>query len=178
MRNRNQIVVLVLLVAAVMWTPSAMALPVEVPDFSVDPSGPGFTIGPIGPLDGLSTNIAGPPLLTFNVTDPVTSTPDVLVMSWEPINANEPAQAGWELVFGQDPDLTNETISLSVNPPGVGGPGPPAGILHLEVVIIDVNGLSVGGWGFNTDQMGLIPLGNDPNLSLASQRCRSRFDLL
>jgi len=68
-------------------------------------------------------------------------------------------------VFKEDPDLTNETISLSINPPGVGGPGPAAGIIHLEVVIIDVNGLSVGGWGFNTDQMGLIPLGNDPNLS-------------
>ena len=155
MRNRNQIVVLVLLVAVVMWTPGAMALPVEVPDFSSDPSGPEFTIGPIPAFEGLSANIAGPPLLTFDELDPVTGTDDVLVMSWEPVNPNEPAQAGWELVFGADPDLTNETISLSINPPGIGGVGPPAGITHLEVVIIDINGFSAGGWGFNTDQMGL-----------------------
>ena len=174
MRNRNRILVVVLLGAVCTWTPGAMALPVEVPDFAIDPSGVEFDIFPIAPGDGLSANLAAPPLLTYGETDPTTGTADVLVMSWEPFDPDKPAQAGWELVFGQDPDLTNQTISMSINPPGIGGPGPGpvGGITHVEVVIVDINGLSAGGWGFNTDQLvagipggAYVPLGNDFALS-------------
>lgn len=145
----------------------AQALPIVVPDFGADPSGPAFTIGPIAPGDGLSNNIAGPPTLTFGVTDPVTGTADVLQMNWEPVNEAEPAQAGWELVFGTDPDVRNQVLSLSINPPGLNNPQGLAAIMHLEIVIRDVNGLSAGGWGFNTNQSGGIGpgalfLGNDP----------------
>jgi hypothetical protein len=145
----------------------AQGLPIEVPDFATDPSGPAFTIEAIGPGEGLSSNIASAPSLTYGVTDPVTGTEDVLQMNWEPSNPSEPAQAGWSLVFGQDPDLTNQTISLSINPPGINNPQGVAAITHLEVIIRDKNGLSCGGWGFNTDQSGMAPpgwitLGNDP----------------
>jgi MYXO-CTERM domain-containing protein len=158
--------IIVVAVAVASWAPAALALPVEVPDFAGDPSGLEFTIGPILPGDGLSSNIAGPPLLTFGATDPGGTT-DVLIMSWQPVDENMPAQAGWELAFGADPDLTGQTISLSINPPGMGGLVV-GGITHLEVVIVDINGLSAGGWGFNTDQVvpafpgGYVPLGNDP----------------
>ena len=175
MRNRNRRRILGVLLLGVVGalTSGAMALPVIVPDFSVNPSGPAFTIAPIAPSAGLSTNILAPPELTFAQIDPVSGTDDVLVMNWQPDNTNEPAQAGWELVFGADPDLTNETISLSINPPGFGGGGPgggpPGGITHLEIVVMDANGLSAGGWGFNTDQVvagvPYVPLANDLVLS-------------
>ena len=173
MRNRNKILVVVLLGAVGMWAPGALALPVEVPDFAAPPVGP-FSINPIDPSASgvnLSTNLAGPPLLAYGETDPTTvpETHNVLVMSWEPIDVMEPAQAGWELVFGQDPDLTNGTISLSISPPGVGSPtGPAGGITHLEVVIVDITGRSAGGWGFNTDQA-FAAIGGLPYLTLASE---------
>ena len=145
----------------------AQALPLDVPDFAVDPSGPAFTIQAIPPGQGASSNILGPPELFYGVTDPETGTPNTLQMSWQPVDTYVPAQAGWELVFGSDPDLTNQTIALSIHPPNVNPPaGPAGGITHLEVHLIDVNQLSVGGWGFNTDQAsssppGWIPLAND-----------------
>ena len=138
------------------------ALPVQVPDFATDPSGPAFTIQPIAPGEGLSNNISSSPTLTYGQTDPVTGTQNTLRMNWQPINSYEPAQAGWKLVFGLDPDVRNQVLTLSINPPGINNPlGVPA-ITHMEVVIVDMNLKSCGGWGFNTDQMGFITLGNDP----------------
>jgi len=170
MSAMNRALGLALSVAVCLWASAASALPLIVPDFADNPSGPEFFIGPVGPDAGSSSNIAGPPLLTFGETDPVSGTNDVLVMNWDPVDKDQPAQAGWEVVFGTDPDLTGQTISLSINPPGMGGLVV-GGITHLEVVIVDINGLSAGGWGFNTDQavpafpVGYVPLGNDAALS-------------
>jgi hypothetical protein len=138
----------------------AHALPINVPDFGADPSGPQFTIAPIGPGDGLSNNIAAAPTLTYGVIDP-TSVPDTMQMNWVPDDPDQPAQAGWKLVFGTDPDIRNQTLALSINPPGQFHPLGVAAILHLEILVRDANGLSAGIWGFNTDQMGNIVLGND-----------------
>ncbi|HOW17981.1 MAG TPA: PEP-CTERM sorting domain-containing protein [Phycisphaerae bacterium] len=138
------------------------ALPVNVPDFASDPSGPAFTIEAIGPTEGASQNIATAPTLTYGITDPETGTPNTLQMNWHPVNPDEPAQAGWRLKFGMDPDVRNQQLTLSINPPGVNNPQNWPAITQMEVRITDINGLSAGGWGFNTDQMGLIALGNDP----------------
>ena len=144
----------------------ANALPVHVSNFATDPSGPAFTIEAIGPTEGASNNISSAPTLTYGVTDPVTGTPDTLQMNWRPINEEYTAQAGWRLVFGTDPDVRNQVLTLSINPPGVGNPLGLAAITHMEVRITDANGVSAGGWGFNTDQApfggaGWLPLGND-----------------
>ena len=160
----------------------AHAMPIEVPNFAVDPSGPEFTIGPVGEADYLSDNLSAPPLLEYGVTytdrDGV-ETANTLMMSWGQAVEDEPAQAGWELVFGEDPDLTNQQIILSIAPPGgwidkngnvipnPGNPNPPPkdvflGIISLSVVGIDNNNNILGGWAFNTDMALLIPLANDP----------------
>lgn len=156
-----------------MFATVAYALPVEVMDFARDPSNTKFSIVPIGPDEGASHNTIGPPELLFGVPGP-TSTPNTMQMNWQPLDPYEPSMAGWALVFGMDPDLTNQTISLSINPPGVGGGpaggGPVGGITHLEVHMIDTANALVGGWGFNTDQAtssppGWVPVANDFLLS-------------
>ena len=139
------------------------ALPIVVNDFAVDPTGPEFSINPIDPGVGLSNNLASAPTLSYAVTD-TDSSPDVLntmQMNWTPFDVGLPAQAGWELVFGADPDIRNQTLTLSINPPGLGSPAG-ASILQLEILVRDASGKSAGIWGFNTDQNGLIVLGNDP----------------
>ncbi len=141
------------------------ALPIIVPDFAADPTGPAFSINAIDPNVGLSNNIQAAPELTYGVLDPTTGVDDTLQMNWEPIDPNETSQAGWELVFGVDPDIRNMVLSLSISPPGQGSPQitPPAqAINQLEILVRDANGKSAGIWGFNTDQLGLIFLGNDP----------------
>jgi len=165
----------IILTVALLVLPAGIAgaLPINVPDFSVDPSGSAFEIFPIGATQGLSSNIAAAPTLTFGVTDQETSTSNTMQMNWTPVNEEESAQAGWALRFLQDPDLTNQQISLSINPPGQNNPRGLAAITHLEIIIRDINGNSAGGWGFNTDQSGVraggappvgpfVTLGNDP----------------
>ena len=148
----------------------AQAKNISIPDFATDPSGPSFSIQPIGPTEGASQNIVSAPNLTFGVTDPLTGTPNTLHMNWEPDASNLPAQAGWKLVFGSDPDLTGHILTLSINPPGAFQQGFGfGGMTHVEVQLADVNNNRVG-WGFNTNQaagaafynMPPLALGNDP----------------
>ncbi|MHC4675272.1 MAG: hypothetical protein ACYTBZ_22535, partial [Planctomycetota bacterium] len=146
----------------------AQALPVEVPNFATDPSGSGFSIQAVKWNQGRSVNLkpqAKDPILTYGVLDEVTNTPNTMRMNWTPNDVDQPAQAGWELVFDQDPDLTNGIINLSINPPGLNNPQLVPAITHLEIEILDINGLSCGVWGFNTDQGGPVPVANDFLLS-------------
>jgi hypothetical protein len=171
---------LVCLMSVMFFVGSVQALPVVIPDFVVDPSGPSFTIGPVSMFDAGSNNLIADPTLTFGVSSLPDFTPDTLQMSWEADVPDGEAQAGWELVFGADPDLTNQTISLDIQPPGgwvdpIGQPAPPGppstfvGILSAEVRALDNNGVLAGGWGFNTDRAGWVPLAQDPlALGLAS----------
>lgn len=61
------------------------------------------------------------------------------------------------LVWGDDPDIRNTQISLSINPPGGIWGQPPVfvGIMNVAVVAVDIGGLIAGGWGFNTDMVGI-----------------------
>ena len=162
----------------VLTSSNAYALPIEVPNFATDPSGAQFTIGPVPVSDPGSNNLAGPPTLEFGVTSVPDGTENTMQMSWEQDTAGE-AQAGWELVFGEDPDLRNQIITLTINPPGgwtnnaglpIPSPGNPGavppdlfqGISSVSVRAIDNVGVLAGGWGFNTDQALLFPLVNDP----------------
>ena len=95
----------------------AYATPVVVPDFAVDPSGTQFTIQPVALSDPGSINLAGLPSLDYGITSVPDGTEDTLMMSWEQESTGD-AQAGWELVFGEDPSLINQQIILSINPPG------------------------------------------------------------
>ncbi|MHC4798233.1 MAG: hypothetical protein ACYTF1_16495 [Planctomycetota bacterium] len=138
-----------------------------MPDFAVNPSGPEFTIQAIGWNQGRSNNLLqnSEVVLDYGQTDPETGTVNVMRMNWTPKKVEQPAQAGWELVFGEDPDLTNGTINLSINPPGNNNPQLVPAITHLEIEILDINGLSCGVWGFNTDQGGPVLVANDFLLS-------------
>jgi len=100
-------------------------------------------------------------VLSFGVTDPVTNVGNTLQMQWNPLDDNSPAQAGWSFIFGTDPDITNHVLTLSINPPGLGNAALPGGMTHVEVHVVDGAG-GRSGWGFNTDQGGAVPLGNDP----------------
>ena len=143
------------------------ALPVIIPNFAVDPSGDAFTIGPVSKFAVGSTNLVATPSLTFGATSVPDGTLDTLKMSWDADVEGGEAQAGWELVFGADPNLFGGIISLDIQPPGgwlggnVGAPGGFAGILSAEVRALDNLGNLAGGWGFNSDQAGFVPLGND-----------------
>ena len=145
----------------------ASALPVVIPNFAVDPSGAAFTIGPVSKFAAGSTNLVATPSLTFGAISEPGGTLDTLKMSWDADVEGGEAQAGWELVFGADPNLFGEIISLDIEPPGgwlggnVGAIGGFAGILSAEVRALDFNGSLAGGWGFNTDQAGALPLAND-----------------
>ncbi|MEE9212169.1 MAG: hypothetical protein V3U29_05900, partial [Phycisphaeraceae bacterium] len=159
----------------------AHALPLVVPDFATDPSGAQFTIQPVAKNDPGSNNLAAAPELTFGVTSP-DGTDNTLLMEWEQKpggGQDQEAQAGWELVFGTDPDIRNQQIILSIFPPGgwttaagvpiVPGPGNPGigdlfqGIRDVSVRAIDNVGALAGGWGFNTDEDLLFgPPVNDP----------------
>jgi len=137
----------------VLTSSSAYALPIKVPNFATDPSGDQFTIEAIGPTEGASSNISAAPTLTYGVTDPITSTENTLQMTWDPIDEAQDAQAGWALVFGLDPDLTNQVLSLSIMPPAnAGGAAGVGAMLRIEVRVVDIDHNLVGGWGFNTDQ--------------------------
>lgn len=134
-----------------------------------DPNPPEFTlqaVDPTGPRPGLSENLAATPLLTYGQTVPSPGEPvsDTMMMSWQPADDSLPATAGWELAFGSDPDLRNAAIFLSVMPPGgIGAGGLFVGISTISVLALDNNGIVAGGWGFNTDQAGLLgPPLNDP----------------
>jgi hypothetical protein len=161
------VLVLVLLLHGV-----AQAIPVLIPNFASDPSGSQFTIGPVPLSDPHSSNLAGPPELTYGVTSPGSPpTANTLQMLWTPSNSNSSAQAGWQLLFGTDPDLRGATIRLSIMPPGgvIPNPNPPppqnvfVGISTVSVVAVDNANVSAG-WGFNTDQSGLAGVpGNDLN---------------
>ncbi len=113
----------------------ASALPVVIPNFAVDPSGAAFTIGPVSKFAAGSTNLVATPSLTFGAISEPGGTLDTLKMSWDADVEGGEAQAGWELVFGADPNLFGEIISLDIEPPGgwlggnVGAIGGFAGIL-------------------------------------------------
>lgn len=113
------------------------------------------TFEPIDPETGLPT---APPPPTF----------DTLMMSWGPPNPLSDdqtweAEAGWELVFGEDPDLVGGQITLSINPPGnMDAAGNFVGIKSVSIVAIDVGNNVAGGWGFNTDQLGTYVPADDP----------------
>ena len=136
----------------------ALAKEISIPDFTTDPSGLGYTIEAMGTTYPGVTNVSEI-TLAFDATDPDTGTEHMLGMNWQPVDADQPAQAGWSLVFGTDPNLTNHTLSLSIRPPGAGPGVPPGGMTHVEVHIVDMNNVSCGGWGFNTDQMFAVPPG-------------------
>ena len=110
--------------------------------------------------------------LEFGVESIPDRTPDCLMMAWGPeadtLNEEWEGAGGWELVFGEDPDLRGGQISLSVNPPGgIDANGAFVGILSISVVAVDMGGNVAGGWGFNTDQMSGI-VGDDPLPNLAN----------
>ena len=151
-------------VTLVLFASGAHALPVIVPDFAVDPSGPEFTIQAVSATDPNSNNLAADPILEFGVTSVPDGTANTLRMTWEQATPDLEAQAGWELVFGTDPNLQNQKITLSINPPGgFAGPGPVfVGIISVSVIAVDFGGNVAGGWGFNTDVAGLLGVGNDP----------------
>ena len=146
----------------------AHALPVVVTDFAVDPSGAQFTIQPVAVADPGSENLAGLPTLAFGVTSQPDGTLNTMKMTWEQGEfTGDEAQAGWELVFGTDPDIRNQQIILSINPPGgwtnaagvpIPSPGNPGvgdlfqGIRSVQVRAIDMGGALAGGWGLNTDE--------------------------
>ena len=162
------------------------ALPIFVPNFASDPTGAQFTIQAVSRTDDNSINLPNPPSgdpdLTYGILSP-DGTPNTLLMEWEQSSAGEEAQAGWELVFGVDPDIRNLQIILSINPPGgwtdaagtqIASPGNPGigdlfqGIRSLSVIAVDNVNAVAGGWGFNTDQDLLFPLVNDPTAVGAS----------
>jgi hypothetical protein len=89
-------------------------------------------------------------------------------MNWEPMVTGLPAQAGWQLEFGTDPDLTNHILTLSINPPGAFQQGFGfGGMTQVEVQIVDANNQRVG-WGFNTDQAAAAAFRGLPPLGLAN----------
>jgi hypothetical protein len=150
---------------------------IHIPNFATDPSGSGFSIVPIIPSEGRSSNIASAPTLTYGVTDP-TGMVNTMRMNWSPfVGGDEPARAGWALVFGIDPDVRNHVLTMNINPPGLANPQNPAGLANVEVVVVDANKNRTG-WGFNTDQWtwvnapppapGWVPLANDPFAALAA----------
>ena len=153
---------IVVLLAIATCASTVQALPVIVPNFAVDPSGLAFTIQPVPDTDFNSFNISEPPVLAFGQVSVPDGTTDTLSMNWDPTIPDQPAQAGWELVFGADPDLRFGTISLSVNAPGGIGVGGFSGIQSISVIAVDMFNVIAGGWGFNTDQAGFFPPSNDP----------------
>lgn len=150
---------LIALAALLAMLPAAsLALPVIIPDFASDPSGLQFTIQAVPETNPLSINIAQPPELQYGQTSQPEPVLGTLSMQWDPIDPNLEAQAGWELVFGSDPDLRNASMSLSVLAPGgVDAAGLFVGISTISVVAVDNLGFVAGGWGFNTDQAGSLP---------------------
>jgi hypothetical protein len=170
---------LALCAAVVLLPAAAHALPVLIGEFpsGFDPNPPEYTVQPVdpsGPRPGLSENITGPPVLAFGQTsqagptqpgDLHEPTENNMQMTWDPVDPNLDARAGWELEFGLDPDLRNAWMALSVLPPGWINPqtGLFVGVSSISVVALDGAGIIAGGWGFNTDQLGLAgPVVNDP----------------
>ena len=104
-----------------------------------------------------------PSVITPDVN--VTFTPDTfssLVMQWNPpVGGENLAVAGWEYVYGVDPDLTGTTINFSLGVPEeldqFGNPTGLPAIWDLSVELIDVNGNARGwflsmpaiGWSFH-----------------------------
>jgi len=136
----------------------ALAKSLSIPDFAIDPSGPGYYIEAMTPGYPGTDNVTAIDI-HFGETDD-TGTTDMLRMNWQPDDNYSPSQAGWSLVFDEDPDLTNHTLTLSIRPPGAGpAPAPAGGMTQVEVRIVDKNNVSCGGWGFNTDQFFAVPPG-------------------
>jgi hypothetical protein len=158
--------VIVFMLVACVASPT-LAKELSIPDFATDPSGLGYSIEAM-PITYPGVNNVTAITIEFGEEDD-TGTTDMLRMNWQPGNADLPSQAGWSVIFGQDPDVTNHTLSLSIRAPGPGVPAaPPGGMTQVEVHIVDTAGLSCGGWGFNTDQFFAalpavpVPMGNDP----------------
>ena len=139
----------------------SQAKELDIPNFASDPSGPGFTIGPLewNEDDCFNLDPLNPTTLEFGVTTPESGVDDCLMMSWSPEDPFQEAQAGWDLVFGADPDLNNHVLSLSIDPPW-GRPDPSTGLLvnmnSVEVQLRDITGAKVASYGFNTDAMGAL----------------------
>jgi hypothetical protein len=182
MIGRNARAVMLTVVALALVASSVYALPINIGYFDRDPSGTQFVIRPVnptGPRPGLSENISSPPELLFGQTAPGGTplgeypTTHTLQMQWIPVNGEQDATAGWELEFLLDPDLRGGIISLSVMPPGGLIPPPPApqppgtfvGIKRIAVVALDNTMAVAGGWGFNTDQLGLAGTPNNDLLA-------------
>jgi hypothetical protein len=162
MRIRTLVIWSCCVVAAALLAPAASAKVMSIPDFAQDPSGPGFTISAIGPTEGRSSNITTAPALTFGATSVPDGTANCLQMVWEPASTSLDATAGWRLTFGSDPNLVNHVLALSICPPGGIFNGQFVGIASATIDILDINKMSCGAWEFNTDQMGMVPAGNDP----------------
>ena len=110
-----------LLTAVAMLFPGIAAadlFPIIIPDFERDPSGPQFEIRPLLPSEIPDSNLAGPADLTYGVTSVPDGTENTLMMQWDAEVEDQPATAGWLLEFGEDPDIRNGQITLSINAPG------------------------------------------------------------
>lgn len=159
-------------VAVAVGALSAQAKVLTIRDFATDPSGPNFLVEPIPVNEGLSKNLAGPPVLTFGVTSVPDPVQNCLQMNWRPAPEGEhmDSMAGWRIRFLEDPDIRNNILTISILPPGgpIANPAPPpaqlfVGVSNVVVGVTDANGLFAGGWGFNTDQVGLLGVpANDP----------------
>lgn len=165
MKHSGRRLTLALVVGMVLMPCLAHALPVEIPSFPVtfDFTPLEYTVQPVAVGDPNVFNVNAPvgdpsSVLTRGMTTvggpPHEEVRDTLMMSWDPANPQEDAQAGWELVFGTDPNLIGGTLHLSVMPPGGLDPtGAFVGIKKISVVAVDGGG-GWAGWGFNTDQLG------------------------
>lgn len=161
---RTCFAVAVALAIMAIFTTFVQAKEVSIPSF---PDQLPSSIVPVPPGNGRSYNISAAPTLTGGMTSP-DGTVNCLQMEWASASPHEEARAGWRYLFGQDPDLTNHWMGMSVHPPGAWIPDPQnplgpfvfSGVKQIEVCIADVNGLIITGWGFNTDQAGTIPLWN------------------
>jgi len=144
----------------------AAAKVLVIPDFPSGFDPQGFQVNPIPPGERGSNNLREAPNLTYGVESP-DGMQNTLQMRWDPVDSQQPSQAGWELAFGQDPDLTWHTLSLSIFPPGwVDAAGNFVGIFSSE---IQIRGPAPGrpliaSYGFNTDQLVPPPPVNDPGM--------------
>ena len=73
---------------------AAYALPVVIPDFGLDPSGPAFTIQAVPvAASGPRANLTAPPDLLYGQTSE-DGTPNTLQMSWQPLDSAIDGGAG------------------------------------------------------------------------------------
>lgn len=145
-------------------TMAVQAKTISIPNFATNPSGTDFVIEAIAPGEGLTHNIATASQLEYGQTSVPDGTSSCLRMAWQAVDPYEEATAGWRLRFLADPDIRNHVLSFSVNAPGGFDPqGNFVGVTNVTVGITDINNQFVGGWQFNTDQLGAAgPVVNDP----------------